>query len=194
MPVQGLNRPLVPSMGRCVSYFGGSVVIVLRRLGGGLFALNPDLVERVEATPDTVVTLVDDKKFLIEEDLETVLQLITDYRAYIIVRSTEMAVTNDPGRPTLHVVPNEHVTTLENSLEPGVDLDFGDRGSNDMTAWLDEVDAAYPDGEGGLDSGNGNGDAARGNVVSDVSFGSERESANGGADGSIDSGFSGGGR
>lgn len=179
-------------MGRCVSYFGGSVVIVLRRLGGGLFALNPDLVERVEATPDTVVTLVDDKKFLIEEDLETVLQLIIDYRAYIIVRSTEMAVVDNAGRPTLHVVPNEHVTTLENSLEPGVDLDFGDRGSNDLTAWLDEVDAAYPDGEDG--GGNGQTADGSGNVVSDVSFGSERESANGGADGSIDSGFSGGGR
>jgi flagellar protein FlbD len=88
-------------------------MIVLRRLGGELIALNPDLIERVEATPDTVVTLVDEKKFLIEEDLDDVLRLITDYRAYIIARSRDISVTDyDPsGRPVLHVVPNELVGT-----------------------------------------------------------------------------------
>jgi flagellar protein FlbD len=86
-------------------------LIVLRRLGGQLIALNPDLIERVEATPDTVVTLVDEKKFLIEEELEEVLRLIVDYRAYVIARSRDIAVEDyDPsGRPVLHVVPNELV-------------------------------------------------------------------------------------
>lgn len=88
-------------------------MIVLRRLGGQLIALNPDLIERVEATPDTVVTLLDEKKFLIEEDLDEVLRLITDYRAYIIARSRDISVDDyDPsGRPVLHVVPNELVAT-----------------------------------------------------------------------------------
>lgn len=88
-------------------------MIVLRRLGGELIALNPDLIERVEATPDTVVTLVDEKKFLIEEDLDDVLRLITDYRAYIIARSRDISVTDyEPsGRPVLHVVPNELVAS-----------------------------------------------------------------------------------
>ena len=84
-------------------------MIVLRRLGGQLIALNPDLIERVEATPDTVVTMIDEKKFLIEEELDDVLRLITDYRAYIIARSRDIAVADyDPGgRPVLQVVPNE---------------------------------------------------------------------------------------
>lgn len=88
-------------------------MIVLRRLGGELIALNPDLIERVEATPDTVVTLVDDKKFLIEESLDDVLRLITDYRAYIIARSRDLSVADyDPGgRPVLHVVPTELVAS-----------------------------------------------------------------------------------
>ena len=34
-------------------------VISLTRLSGQRFALNPDLMERIEATPDTVVSLVD---------------------------------------------------------------------------------------------------------------------------------------
>ncbi len=87
-------------------------MIVLRRLGGQLIALNPDMIERVEATPDTVVTLIDEKKFLIEEDLDDVLRLITDYRAYIIARSRDISVTDyDPGgRPVLQVVPNEMIS------------------------------------------------------------------------------------
>jgi uncharacterized protein YlzI (FlbEa/FlbD family) len=79
-----------------------------------MIALNPDLIERVEATPDTVVTLIDEKKFLIEESLDDVLRLITDYRAYIIARSRDIAVTDyDPGgRPVLHVVPDELVSNI----------------------------------------------------------------------------------
>lgn len=85
-------------------------MIVFKRLNGKTIALNPDLIERVESTPDTVVTLVDDKKFLVAESLEEVLALITDYRAYIITRSHSLAVV-DESRPTLHVVPNEIVAS-----------------------------------------------------------------------------------
>jgi flagellar protein FlbD len=97
-------------------------LIVLRRLGGELIALNPDLIERVEATPDTVVTLLDDKKFLIEESLDDVLRLITDYRAYVIARSRELVVSDyDPGgRPVLHVVPDELVASRA-AAEPDPD-------------------------------------------------------------------------
>ena len=33
-------------------------MITVTRRNGTAFALNPDLIERVEATPDTVITLV----------------------------------------------------------------------------------------------------------------------------------------
>ncbi len=98
-------------------------MIVFKRLGGQLIALNPDLIERVEATPDTVVTMIDDKKFLIDETLEEVLKLITDYRAYVIARANDMAVTQTDGRPTLHVVPNELITSDENIESYGTDLE-----------------------------------------------------------------------
>ncbi|MGH1493742.1 MAG: flagellar FlbD family protein [Acidimicrobiales bacterium] len=98
-------------------------------MGGQLIALNPDLIERVEATPDTVVTMIDDKKFLVEESLEETLTLITDYRAFVIARSNDLAVSETGGRPTLHVVPNDHIASTETmetygeDLE-GVDLEF----------------------------------------------------------------------
>lgn len=79
-----------------------------------MIALNPDLIERVEATPDTVVTMIDEKKFLIDETLDDVLRLIIDYRAYIIARSRDIAVSDyDPGgRPVLQVVPDELVSNI----------------------------------------------------------------------------------
>lgn len=128
---------------------GGVVVIVLRRLGGSVFALNPDFIERVEATPDTVVTLTDDKKFLVEETVEVVCELITDYRAYIFVRAGDLQVVDQGGRPTLHVVPDEFVTSPDTALEAGVDLEFSSPGTAEpaegIEAWLDEVDAYHGD-------------------------------------------------
>jgi len=59
-------------------------MIPLTRLTGAQFALNPDLVERVDCTPDTVITLVDGTKYLVSESLEEVLDLVLDYRARIV--------------------------------------------------------------------------------------------------------------
>lgn len=91
-------------------------MIVFRRLGGKLIALNPDLIERVEVTPDTVITLVGEKKFLVEESLEQVLEMVTDYRSFVMARSYDLQIDERGGqhqRPVLHVVPAEHVAAPE---------------------------------------------------------------------------------
>lgn len=75
-------------------------VILLRRLGGPIFALNPDLIERAEATPDTVLTMVNGNKYLICETLTELTELIRDHRARIIALAESMAL--DGG----NVVPN----------------------------------------------------------------------------------------
>jgi flagellar protein FlbD len=59
-------------------------VILLSRLGGPVFALNPDLIERAEATPDTVVTLVGGNKYVVRESLAELIELITSNRAEVI--------------------------------------------------------------------------------------------------------------
>jgi flagellar protein FlbD len=66
-------------------------VILLTRLGGPVFALNPDLVERCDCTPDTVITLVDGKKYLVAESLPEVISLIRQYRATVIADAQHMA-------------------------------------------------------------------------------------------------------
>jgi flagellar protein FlbD len=59
-------------------------VILLTRLNGPVFALNPDLVERADCTPDTVVTLVDGTKYVIAESLPEFVALIRQYRATVV--------------------------------------------------------------------------------------------------------------
>ena len=65
-------------------------MIRVTRLNGEGFALNPDLIERVEAHPDTVAFLVDGTKYVVRETVEEVLQEIREYRASILATSYEM--------------------------------------------------------------------------------------------------------
>jgi flagellar protein FlbD len=65
-------------------------VIRVTRLNGEQFALNPDLIERVEAHPDTVAFLVDGTKYVVRETVDEVLQEIREYRAGILATSYEM--------------------------------------------------------------------------------------------------------
>jgi flagellar protein FlbD len=65
-------------------------VIRVTRLNGERFALNPDLIERVEAHPDTVAFLVDGTKYVVKESVDEVLDEIREYRAGILATSYEM--------------------------------------------------------------------------------------------------------
>ena len=65
-------------------------MIRVTRLNGEQFALNPDLIERVEAHPDTVAFLVDGTKYVVKESVDEVLLEIREYRAGILATSYEM--------------------------------------------------------------------------------------------------------
>ena len=91
-------------------------MIRVTRLNGERFALNPDLIERVEAHPDTVAFLVDGTKYVVKESVDEVLLEIREYRAGILATSYEMdrgeyrpAVAPESGddvaAPTSSVVP-----------------------------------------------------------------------------------------
>ena len=58
-------------------------MIRVTRLNGEHFALNADLVERVEGHPDTVVTLREGSKYVVAESVDQVIREIRDYRASI---------------------------------------------------------------------------------------------------------------
>ena len=65
-------------------------MIRVTRLNGERFALNPDLIERVEGHPDTVAFLIDGTKYVVRESVDEVLEEIREYRAGILATSYEM--------------------------------------------------------------------------------------------------------
>ena len=79
-------------------------MIMLSRLNGLPFALNPDLIERAEATPDTVLTLCDGSKLLIGETVEELVDRVRTYRAQILSLADHVAIPV-ASAPALHVVP-----------------------------------------------------------------------------------------
>ena len=79
-------------------------MIIVTRLNGPPFALNPDLIERADATPDTVLTLVDGTKYLIAESVEEVIEAVREYRASVIALAQNIDTRPAAERP-LHVVP-----------------------------------------------------------------------------------------
>jgi flagellar protein FlbD len=75
-------------------------VILLTRLGGPVFALNQDLIERADCTPDTVITLVDGTKYVVCESLPELVELIREFRATVIGHAQELDTGAAP-RPHL---------------------------------------------------------------------------------------------
>lgn len=59
-------------------------MIILTRLNGPRFAVNPDLLERVDTTPDTVLTLLDGTKYVVAEPVEEVIAQVRAFRASVI--------------------------------------------------------------------------------------------------------------
>ncbi len=74
-------------------------VIPLTRLNGNTFVVNPDLLERAESTPDTVVTLVDGSRIVVLESIEALTELIVVFRARVAARAH--VLLDETGSPLL---------------------------------------------------------------------------------------------
>ena len=66
-------------------------MIILTKPSGQRFALNPDLVQRVEASHETVVTLVDRTEYVVAESLDVVAERMLDYRISLVSGANESA-------------------------------------------------------------------------------------------------------
>jgi len=58
-------------------------MITLTRLDGSRLVVNADLIEFVEATPDTIVSLATGKKVVVLESPEAVVQAVIAYKQMI---------------------------------------------------------------------------------------------------------------
>ena len=58
-------------------------MISLRRLNNQAIMVNPDLIESLEATPDTVVTLTSGNKLLVRDSMEEIQSKIIEFKRQI---------------------------------------------------------------------------------------------------------------
>jgi flagellar protein FlbD len=70
-------------------YVQGVGVIKVTRLKGDEYWLNPHMIETMESTPDTTITLITGKKLVVSEDPQKVMDLIIDYRQKLGLLSNE---------------------------------------------------------------------------------------------------------
>jgi flagellar protein FlbD len=61
-------------------------MIQLTRLNHVPFYLNPDLIEHMEITPDTIITLTTGQKFIVLESPEQVVDRLVHFRRKIFVQ------------------------------------------------------------------------------------------------------------
>lgn len=54
-------------------------IIRVHRLDGKEFVVNADLIETVESTPDTVISLVSGRKLVVAESVEDVIQRVVEF-------------------------------------------------------------------------------------------------------------------
>jgi flagellar protein FlbD len=76
-------------------------MIVVTRLGGGEFGVNPDLIQRIDSAPDTILTLIDGTKYIVAEPMAEVIQRVNEHRAQILSRAQEIQV-----QPRMELVPD----------------------------------------------------------------------------------------
>ncbi len=55
-------------------------MIRLTRTNGTKFYLNPELIQTVEETPDTIVTLNNNKKIIVKNTSQEIAELFIEYR------------------------------------------------------------------------------------------------------------------
>jgi flagellar protein FlbD len=65
---------------------GGVCVVLVTRLNGKDFYVNPDMIAFIEETPDTVITLTDSRKLVVGENADTVIERILEYRKKIFTK------------------------------------------------------------------------------------------------------------
>jgi flagellar protein FlbD len=93
------------------------VVITLTRISGSEFVLNCDLIERVDSTPDTVVSLVDGKKYMVLESPSQVAAAVRRHRSEIIALSNSLQLC-EPAAPERgpHPAPLANVAPLHREV------------------------------------------------------------------------------
>lgn len=74
-------------------------MIRLTRLNGRSFFLNAELIENIETTPDTVITLTNGRTYMVREPVDLVRKRVINYRRLIFYRLPQIRSRRPPEMP-----------------------------------------------------------------------------------------------
>jgi flagellar protein FlbD len=79
-------------------------MIRLHRLNGQEVVVNSELIETVEAHPDTVIALATGNKFVVKESVTEVIRLVVEYRKTVYVGAAYLPefLRDEERRKTCH--------------------------------------------------------------------------------------------
>jgi flagellar protein FlbD len=80
-------------------------MIAVTRLHGSRITLNCDLIERVEATPDTVLTLVDGSRYVVRESVGEIVDRVRSFRASVVLLASRLE-HETAAQPALRLAPD----------------------------------------------------------------------------------------
>ncbi|AEE15417.1 flagellar FlbD family protein [Thermodesulfobium narugense DSM 14796] len=69
-------------------------MIKLTKLNDAEFILNSDLIESIESSPDTTITLFTGKKFMVKETPEEIVEKIIEYNKKVGLRFAQARMQN----------------------------------------------------------------------------------------------------
>jgi flagellar protein FlbD len=58
-------------------------MILLTKINGAPIAVNSDLIEFIEETPDTVITLTNGDKIVVHERMSEIIDKVVEYRCFV---------------------------------------------------------------------------------------------------------------
>lgn len=69
-----------------LSVYNGKSMIEITKLNGQKVLINPSLIEMVEETPDTVISLTTGRKIIVKESRQDIKNLVKSYRKDIFLQ------------------------------------------------------------------------------------------------------------
>ncbi len=82
-------------------------MILLTKINNSPIALNSDLIEYIEETPDTVITLTNNDRVVVQESMAAIIQKVVSFRrmvAGLIDRELDKKPPVESAEKTIHPV------------------------------------------------------------------------------------------
>ena len=68
-------------------------MIAVTKLNGGEMVINAELIETVEATPDTIISLTTGKKYMVKETVEEIIKKVIAFRRQLSLLTERLDVS-----------------------------------------------------------------------------------------------------